>query len=464
MRPIHRRRLPGGLAACGLALAALLGAAGASAAPAPVSPQPAPSLPQLFRQSAPAVVLITQLDAAGKWTSLGTGFVVTPSGIIVTNNHVIAPDPGAVRLSIKLPRGDVYTDVRVVYAEARRDFAVLSVKASGLPVIKVGDSDAVEVGEQIVAIGNPEGLELTFTAGIVESVRLDPGKGYRFIQHQAPISHGSSGGPLLNMKGEVIGINTFSIKDAQNLNGAIPINYVTPYFGDAARMTWEEYARVAAAPPRPAAPSTPTAPPGPAAPPAGAGAGSAPGAFFGKVSFYRPQDASFKIGFAAGVYDAVSLFGAAAQGSGGIDNQKTLALFRCLDGTGDRLVQLTAWVDSTVTQASSDSDAVVSVLARACQTSFSPGTFFERISQYLPQDTSFKSGFSAGVYDAVSLFAAAAQGANGIDDQKALALFRCLDSKGDKLGPLRAWVDSAVTPASPDNDAVVSVLLHACQL
>jgi len=464
MRPIHRRRLPGGLAAWGLVLVLLFGAAEASAAPAP-------SLPQLFRQSAPAVVLITQLDAAGKWTSLGSGFVVSPSGIIVTNNHVIAPDPGAVRLSIKLPRGDVYTDVRVVYAEARRDFAVLSIKASGLPVIKVGDSDTVEVGEQIVAIGNPEGLELTFTAGIVESVRLDPSKGYRFIQHQAPISHGSSGGPLLNMKGEVIGINTFSIKDAQNLNGAIPINYVTPYFGDAARMTWEEYARVAAATPHPAppsapaaAPSAPTAPPGPAAPPAGAGAGSAPGAFFGKVSFYRPQDASFKIGFAAGVYDAVSLFGAAAQGSGGIDNQKTLALFRCLDGTGDRLIQLRAWVDSTVTQASSDSDAVVSVLARACQTSFSPGTFFERISQYRPQDTSFKSGFSAGVYDAVSLFAAAAQGASGIDEQKALALFRCLDSKGDKLGPLRAWVDSAVTPALPDSDAVVSVLLHACQL
>ena len=164
----------------------------------------------------------------------------------MTNNHVIAPDQGATRIAVRLPRGDVYTDVRVIYTEARRDFAVLSIKATGLRTLKVGDSDKVEVGDQILAIGNPQGLDLTFTSGIVESVRLDPDKGYRFIQHQAPISHGSSGGPLLNLNGEVIGINTFSVKDAQNLNGAIPINYVKPYFGDTARMTWEEYAHVSA--------------------------------------------------------------------------------------------------------------------------------------------------------------------------------------------------------------------------
>src|SRR5207302_7497528 len=137
----------------------------------------------------------------------------------------------------------------------------------GLRTLKVGDSDKVEVGDQILAIGNPQGLDLTFTSGIVESVRLDPDKGYRFIQHQAPISHGSSGGPLLNINGEVIGINTFSVKDAQNLNGAIPINYAKPYFGDTARMTWEGYPHVSTAtPPTPPAPA-PAVPPAPATPP-----------------------------------------------------------------------------------------------------------------------------------------------------------------------------------------------------
>src|SRR2546425_877086 len=347
-------------AALGFSLALLSAppAVGAPPPPAPAPPQAGPTLKQLLKQTSPAVVLIQQLDAAGNWTSLGSGFVVSPSGVIVTNNHVIAPDAGAVKLTIKLPKGDVFTDVRVIYTEARRDFAVLSIKALGLPTLKVGDSDTVEVGDQVVAIGNPKGLELTFTSGIVESVRVDPSQGYRFIQHQAPISPGSSGGPLLNMKGEVIGINTFTIKDAQNLNGAIPINYVKPYFADAPTLTWEEFARKsAAAPPAQAPPSAATPPPSPPSP--AGGATSSPGAFFGSVSFYRPQDEAFRNGFAAGVYGVVALIASAAQGSAGVDGQAVLALVRCLDGKGEKVGEFRAWVDSTVTQASSDSNGVV---------------------------------------------------------------------------------------------------------
>src|SRR5947209_9018964 len=263
---IHRVTVP---VLWGMVLVLLCGTLSVSAAPAPAAPPQAPSLQQLFKQNAPAVVLITQLDADGKWTSLGRGFVLSSSGVIVTNNHVITPDATAVTLTVKLPKGDVYTDVRIIYAEARRDFAVLSVKATGLPTLKVGDSDKVEVGDQVVAIGNPQGLELTFTSGIVESVRVDPSQGYRFIQHQAPISHGSSGGPLLNMKGEVVGINTFTIKDAQNLNGAIPINYVKPYFTDAPTMTWEEFARKSATAPPAQTPPPAATSPSPPPPPAG---------------------------------------------------------------------------------------------------------------------------------------------------------------------------------------------------
>ena len=466
-KPLRRSRaIP---VSAGLVLALLSTALGVSAAPAQQS-SPTPSFQQLFKQSAPAVVLITQYGADDHWTSLGTGFIVSSSGVIVTNNHVIAPDQSATRISVKLPRGDVYTDVRVIYAEARRDFAVLSIKATGLRTLKVGDSDKVEVGDQILAIGNPQGLDLTFTSGIVESVRLDPDKGYRFIQHQAPISHGSSGGPLLNINGEVIGINTFSVKDAQNLNGAIPINYVKPYFGDTAKVTWEEYAHVSAtAPPSRPAPTAvvPPAPaPLPSRPPSPAGAGSSPGTVFERISSYRPQDDSFRHGFAAGVYDMVSLFAAAAESSGRND-QEILGLFQCLDGKGDRVGQLRSWVDSTVTQASSDGGTtiVVAILARACQTSFSPGkfVFFEHtIADYSNSPDIFKNGFAAGVYDMVSLFAAAAQGSGGIDNQKALALFRCLDGKGDRVGQLSSWVDSTVTQAASDSTAVVSAVVKMC--
>ncbi len=454
------------LVSWGMVLVLLFGTLGVSAAPAPTPSQPVPSLQQLFKQNAPAVVLITQLDAAGKWTSLGSGFVVSSSGVIVTNNHVIAPNAGAVKLTIKLPRGDVYTDVRIIYTEARRDFAVLSIKATGLPTLKAGDSDAVEVGDQVVAIGNPQGLELTFTSGIVESVRLDPSNGYRFIQHQAPISPGSSGGPLLNMKGEVIGINTFSIKDAQNLNGAIPINYVKPYFGDAAEVAWEKYAHVSAVAPPAQAPPPATAPtPSQPTPPA-SGAESSPGAFFASISSYRPKDEAFRNGFAAGVYDVVSLFAAEAQGSGGIDSQEVLALFQCLTRKGDKLGQLRAWVDSAVTQTSSENSIIVAILARACQTSFSPGKFlfFEHtVSDYRSSSDTYKNGFAAGVYDVVSLFAAVAQDSDGIDNEEALTLFRCLDSKGDKVGEFRAWVDSVVTQASSESGAVVSAVVGTCK-
>jgi len=208
----HRRRSRAALFSWILAAAVFATPASAAFTPAPAPAAPL-SIQELYRRSSPAVVFITQVDAAGKVTSLASGFLVSPNGIVVTNHHVIDPDQGAVHLRVKIPRGDVYTDVRVIYAEERRDFAVIAVKASGLPALPTADSDKVEVGDRVIAIGNPKGLELTLTEGIIESVRLDPKNGYRFIQHQAPISPGSSGGPLLNMKGEVIGINAFGFKD-----------------------------------------------------------------------------------------------------------------------------------------------------------------------------------------------------------------------------------------------------------
>jgi len=119
-----------------------------------------------------------------------------------------------------------------------------------------------------------------------------------------------------------------------------------------------------------------------------------------------------------------------------------------------------------VTQASDDGTSIiVAILARACQTSFSPGkfVFFEHtIPDYQSSSDIYKNGFAAGVYDMVSLFAAAAQGSGGIDNQKALALFRCLDGKGDRVGQFSSWVDSAATQAASDSTAVVSAVVNMC--
>ncbi|HET7265992.1 MAG TPA: trypsin-like peptidase domain-containing protein [bacterium] len=461
----HRRRSFAAFLSWSL-VAALSAVPIASAAPT------APSIQEIYRKASPAVVFITQVDASGKTTSLASGFLVSPNGVIVTNHHVIDPDQGAVHIRVKVPRGDVFTDVRVIYAEPRRDFAVITIKATGLPALPVGDSDKVEVGDRVIAIGNPKGLELTLTEGIVESIRLDPQNGYRFIQHQAPISPGSSGGPLINTKGEVIGINAFGVRDAQNLNGAIPINYVKPYFNDTAKLTWEEWVRTAAGgtpPPRPAAPPAPApaqpapgqpapAAPRPAAPPA-AGAAWTPRSFFEHVADFRSSADPFRLGYAAGMYDAVSMFAAAAQGAG-LSSPAAVGLFQCIDEKGDRLGQLSTWLAGAA-QDASDSTAVVAVVVRACQRAFAPGSFFAHVSDFKRNSDDYRLGFAAGLYDSISLFATAAQDA-GIDTQRAIALFKCLDGKGDVLADLTTWVTGAARGGA-DRDSTIGTVVRACE-
>src|SRR5579864_479712 len=459
-RSARERRVGTALASWSVAAALLAAPMAAVSAPAPAPAPGAPSIQELYRRASPAVVFITQIDAAGKTTSLASGFLVSPNGVVVTNHHVIDPDRGAVHIRVKIPRGDVFTDVRIIYAEARRDFAVIALKGTGLPALPTGDSDKVEVGDRVIAIGNPKGLELTLTEGIVESVRLDPQNGYRFIQHQAPISPGSSGGPLLNMKGEVIGINAFGVRDAQNLNGAIPINYVKPYFTDQPKLTWEEWAHVAGgvAPPRPAATAPVPAAPAPAARPAG-GAWS-PQTFFEHVGDLRTGPDPFRLGFAAGMYDAVSMFAAAAQGQG-LSGPATLGLFQCIDTKGDRLGQLGTWLTDAA-QNADDTTAVVSVVVRACQRAFSPGSFFAHVSDFKHNGNDYRLGVAAGVYDTVWLFAAAAQDAGGLDTQRIVGLFRCLDTKGEALADLTAWVAGAAGGGA-DQDSAVGTIVQACE-
>lgn len=154
---------------------------------------------EIFKKQSPAVVLVASLDSSDQLKAFGSGFLITQYGLIVTNHHVIK---GGARIGVKLPSGDVVAAASL-YEDAQRDLAILYVDGRNLPVALLGDSNSIEIGEEVIALGNPKGLEKTVTTGIVSGIRHD-GEGNDYIQTTAPISPGSSGGPLLNMKGQVI--------------------------------------------------------------------------------------------------------------------------------------------------------------------------------------------------------------------------------------------------------------------
>ena len=157
-----------------------------------------------------------------KQRSLGSGFLLDSEGYIVTNNHVVEnADQIKVRLS-----DDSEHDAKVVGRDPKTDIALIKIDADHLKPLPLGDSDAIPVGGWVVAIGSPFGLEQTVTAGIVSAKGRIIGSGPYddFIQTDASINPGNSGGPLLNLKGEVVGINTAIVASGQGIGFAIPIN------------------------------------------------------------------------------------------------------------------------------------------------------------------------------------------------------------------------------------------------
>ncbi len=158
-----------------------------------------------------------------KQRSLGSGFIIDREGYILTNNHVIEK---ATSIKVRLSDEKEY-DATVVGKDAKTDVALIKINVKHeLPVAVFGDSDKLEVGDWVVAIGNPFGLEHTVTAGIVSAKGRVIGAGPYddFIQTDASINPGNSGGPLLNLKGEVVGINTAIVSGGQGIGFAIPIN------------------------------------------------------------------------------------------------------------------------------------------------------------------------------------------------------------------------------------------------
>jgi serine protease Do len=178
--------------------------------------------------------------------SLGTGFIVSADGDILTNNHVVAPEElgGRVadQITVKL---DDKRELRaiVVARDPATDLALLKVAATGLSPMSMGDSDALEVGEWVIAVGQPYGLTSTVTAGIVSAKGrhgsdvggLNRGY-YDFIQTDCAINPGNSGGPLVNMRGEAVGINTAINAKAQGLAFAVPINMAKQVLADLKRF------------------------------------------------------------------------------------------------------------------------------------------------------------------------------------------------------------------------------------
>jgi len=160
-----------------------------------------------------------------KQRSLGSGFIIDKDGYIVTNNHVVE---NADKIKVIL-KNEKEFEAETVGLDPNTDLALIKIKPGyDLPVLKTGDSDALKVGQWVLAIGSPFGLEHTVTAGIVSAKGRVIGSGPYddYIQTDASINPGNSGGPLLNMSGEVIGVNTIIIAGGQGIGFAIPINQV----------------------------------------------------------------------------------------------------------------------------------------------------------------------------------------------------------------------------------------------
>ena len=173
------------------------------------APRPGPNRPQPEERPQPRGV--------------GSGFILTTDGFVMTNAHVVE---GAEEVLVTLPDSREFK-AKIVGFDKRTDVAVVKIDATGLPAVRVGDINRLKVGEWVMAIGSPFGLENTVTAGIVSAKQRDTGDYLPFIQTDVAINPGNSGGPLINMRGEVIGINSQIYSRSGGFMGisfAIPID------------------------------------------------------------------------------------------------------------------------------------------------------------------------------------------------------------------------------------------------
>ena len=185
------------------------------------------NIPDIVSRSSDAVVQIVVSDSLGQPTALGSGFVISQDGRIVTNYHVIK---GAHTAIVKLTNGSFFPVDGVLAADPDKDLAILKVAGKNLPFLSL-ETSQLRVGDRVVAIGSPLGLDGTVSDGIVSAIREEDNK--TWIQTTAPVSHGNSGGPLLDLKGNVTGVITWGVNLnlGQNLNFAVAANEVGTLLG-----------------------------------------------------------------------------------------------------------------------------------------------------------------------------------------------------------------------------------------
>ena len=177
------------------------------------------NLPTIVKKIQPSVVTILTYDGQGKGLMQGSGFFIRKAGDIITNRHVLQ---GASSANVKTAEGKVYPVTGVVAEDKEGDLIMVLVDIPHDAVHPLSVSTSIpEVGERVIVIGSPLGLEKTVSDGIVSAVREIPQFG-KIIQITAPISPGSSGSPVVNMKGEAIGVATLQTVGGQNLNFAVP--------------------------------------------------------------------------------------------------------------------------------------------------------------------------------------------------------------------------------------------------
>jgi Trypsin-like peptidase domain len=190
-----------------------------------VAAQSAPTtrknIPAIAKAANGAIVSIIMSDNDRHEIAKGTGFLISKDGRIVTNYHVIENGSSAI---VKLPSGAFFVVDGVLAIDKARDVAIIKAHGDNFRTLTLGNSDRLQIGEEVVAIGNPLSLESTVSNGILSGIRTVGEEGGKFLQVTAPISPGSSGGPLFNMAGEVVGITTLYSPGGENLNFAIPIN------------------------------------------------------------------------------------------------------------------------------------------------------------------------------------------------------------------------------------------------
>ncbi|RKU22981.1 hypothetical protein C6499_19290 [Candidatus Poribacteria bacterium] len=190
--------------------------------------------PQIAQNALDSTVLLVIESTKGK--SMGSGFIIR-KGHIATNYHVIKGIKRGKAKRVGAPKEYAIEAIEAVDKE--RDLAIVQITSVDAPALPLGDSDTVQVGESVYVAGNPQGLEGTISNGIISAIRpegnsLVDGK---ILQITAPISPGSSGGPVLSDKGKVIGVSVGGHRDGQNLNFAIPINYLKTLMGQGGSRT-----------------------------------------------------------------------------------------------------------------------------------------------------------------------------------------------------------------------------------